>query len=524
MGGFGSGRRRSSAGAVPTSLAGAFPSGGARVAPLEMSPIQRYATQVRRSETKPRILFGGAARGGKSKWMARDALIAGAVDYPGDNFIFARKSLKDLRPQLWEDFKELLVRCVPEQHRWFVDNPAPRAWIRVKKPNGEIVITKYFCFDAKDYNKIMGFAVRGFYIDEANEVGSDWVDKMGSRFSHGVGESAYHFMVYAANPHPGWLKRAFKPVKDTIVSADKNHIFIPARVKDNPFLGEGVEDAMGATMSEAERRRYIDGDWDSFKGAVYSMFDEEKHVWRFNMLKMQKARAFSYCQPMDWGYRNPLCLLFMARDAAGRHFAYDEIYGEGISVSRLASAYFKKCDYWKIPESERIIPVDQAADQVERDGSSPFREMLECGLPAVLASNRARGTNHIQRYLELMRTFIHPRCSNLIVEVPEYIWDEHSQTLAVRRDAPERPRKLNDHACDAWRYGHNYFNEMLTEADAALDPLGPAAQIQRVMEQVRPANAPPSSGKALWSDDPAGDGWAADEALVGAAGSGGGYW
>jgi hypothetical protein len=39
------------------------------------------------------------------------------------------------------------------------------------------------------------------------------------------------------------------------------------------------------------------------------------------------------------------------------------------------------------------------------------------------------------------------------MEIPDYRWADLSPSVEDKRDQPEEPRKKDDHACDAMRYG-----------------------------------------------------------------------
>ena len=49
--------------------------------------------------------------------------------------------------------------------------------------------------------------------------------------------------------------------------------------------------------------------------------------------------------------------------------------------------------------------------------------------------------------------FVSDRCKNLIAEIPDYRWQDLSPTAERDKDQPEAPRKKDDHAVDAFRYG-----------------------------------------------------------------------
>lgn len=55
--------------------------------------------------------------------------------------------------------------------------------------------------------------------------------------------------------------------------------FIPAQLKDNPYLYEsGDYEAMLLSLPETQRRQLLEGNWDIAEGAAFVEFDRSTHV------------------------------------------------------------------------------------------------------------------------------------------------------------------------------------------------------------------------------------------------------
>jgi hypothetical protein len=421
---------------------------------LRVSMQQLRAIRVRRAEKKKFILFGGSVRCGKSWAAAIDAALAGIYDYPGDTFVLARKDKTNLLPQMWQFLKQVIYSIIPEKYI-VVDRVSPVPQISVQLlVKGEVKVTTWLGFDTKRFERLMGFSIRGFYLDEGHEIDLEWVKKMGTRFSHRPGERGYHYYFITANPAPGWLR------EDFIVDQKPDHIFIPARIYDNPFIDqEGtIREIIGSIGANSfDFKRYVLGSWEVLEGQIYPMFDSAVHVHEFEFTNLG---PLSFCQPMDWGLREPSCILWMAMDHRGHVYIRKEFYQAGVDVPYIADTYFRNCNALDIPQNERMVPIDPLSKEANKDGHSAFQQLAELGMPVFSADKTLHvGIGHIRGLFEKGMIHIHPECVRLLGELPNYVWDDQSSALSMRRNLPERPRKKDDHAMDTMRYGVNFLRK-----------------------------------------------------------------
>ena len=81
-------------------------------------------------------------------------------------------------------------------------------------------------------------------------------------------------------------------------------------------------------------------------------------------------------------------------------------------------------------------------------------EYLELGLNIVPANNEVTaGINYVKQLFTKRKIHIHPKCTDLIDELLQYLWLELTSAQIGKLDQPEKVRKINDHLVDPLRYG-----------------------------------------------------------------------
>ena len=113
--------------------------------------------------------------------------------------------------------------------------------------------------------------------------------------------------------------------------------FVPAGLKHNPHINpEYAADLQ--KLPEAMRRAFLDGDWDSFAGQMFPELDRERHVVR----PMPLPSSWRRLAGVDWGFRAPWAVIWIAEDEDRRLWAYRECYetevGESEQARRILAA------------------------------------------------------------------------------------------------------------------------------------------------------------------------------------------
>lgn len=223
---------------------------------------------------------------------------------------------------------------------------------------------------------------------------------------------------------------------------------------------EGAEDpemkeVEGTLATEVFDQEY-GAKFTSFAGRIYSEFDEGYHV-------LDRPHEF---QPLwanytafDFGFRNPFVCLNIQVDPSDNVYVWDEYYERNITTTEHARR-LKSIIQWKVdggyhdpsgPDEAGTI-VNVWRNQEEHRNSWLAGVMLE---PA--PNDWKAGVDRVKSFLKLgpdnkPKLFIDPRCKNTIREFNTYRVREQTETMSMRQDPKEEPRKKDDHAMDALRY------------------------------------------------------------------------
>lgn len=263
------------------------------------------------------LLYGGALGGGKSDFLAYEALRF--CDMPGFASIVFRRQLTDLKqpgslmPRVAEWLEPFRssgeARYVAQDHCWHFKTRYPGTDI----PGAEALLQWGYIGDAAIRERYQSAEYQLVDFDELGQWSdsTDWTF-MGSRIratvcpihkKDGNGVPIWHDDCHicsvkrriplrkraAMNPGPAWVKRYFQIVPDPKVYKTRQAAliamqegekinwvgihperkFIPAYLNDNPHLDGKDYKVMLAQMTEDERSRLEDGNWESRKNARF---------------------------------------------------------------------------------------------------------------------------------------------------------------------------------------------------------------------------------------------------------------
>jgi predicted phage terminase large subunit-like protein len=208
-------------------------------------------------------LYGGAAGGGKS-----DGILAGALQYadiPGYNALILRRNTRLL---------EQGGALIPRSKAWLQDTDA--RWNDQKKtwvfPSGA-TLTFGYLENRDDATNYKGTAWQYISVDELTEIPwEEAYDYLHSRLRKPSDEDdPLHWvplrMRCTTNPGgPGheWVKRKF------VTEKRPGHVFIPAFLKDNPYLDQVDYEARLNKLHPIIRDQLLHGIWDAvIEGNVF---------------------------------------------------------------------------------------------------------------------------------------------------------------------------------------------------------------------------------------------------------------
>lgn len=201
----------------------------------------------------PEALYGGAAGGGKS-----DALLMAALQYvhvSGYSALLLRKTYSDLAlPAALMSRADEWLR--PTRAYW---RGSDKRWIF---PSGASLTFGYLDHAGSEYRyQSSEFQYIGF--DELTQFRENQYRYLFSRLRRLEGQPVPLRMRAASNPggigHE-WVRQRF------VDTSEKERIFVPATLKDNPHLDQKAYLLSLAQLDPITRRQLLDGDWTARHG------------------------------------------------------------------------------------------------------------------------------------------------------------------------------------------------------------------------------------------------------------------
>jgi hypothetical protein len=242
------------------------------------------------------IGFGGAFGGGKTRALIELAIDL-ALQYPGNKILVGRKDFKDLKDTVIPLFFEV---CDPLLISKKNDN---ENWVEIRASGWPKGIASRITFrELKDVTGIGGGTFGAVLLDEAGEIPDAkpisvaqmllsrlrWrLPFQSAPYWKGLGFARIPVPKYVflacSNPWPGWFKEWFidRRLDEEAMAKAKTRVhFIPSKVSDNPHMHEGYEESLRATFAPDVARRFLDGDWGTFTGQIYSHLSRREHEWK----------------------------------------------------------------------------------------------------------------------------------------------------------------------------------------------------------------------------------------------------
>ena len=222
---------------------------------------------------------------------------------------------------------------------------------------------------------------------------------------------------------------------------------------DNPLIDRRRLESVKARLLNSGKKLIWDQEYmakfTTIAGLIYPEFKREVHVQDIEMTEG------SYAISIDRGIENPSAVgfYFMYRkNGEDRMHLYDEIYKVGLSPRELVEEI-------KLKMGDKYFNR-MYCDPAAKDFIATANEM---GLYVEPASKQGAGTHgwvlhgisECHDWLAKSpidgepRFTVSPRCRDFIDEIEKYVWEEQPDDDLQAR---ERPKKINDHSVDQWRY------------------------------------------------------------------------
>lgn len=296
--------------------------------------------------------------------------------------------------------------------------------------------------DAKAEKVIRGMTVAGAYVDEVTVIPEEFFTQLLGRMSV---PGAKLFGTSNPDMPAHWLKRRFLDRIAQLKDWKSWHFTL----EDNPALTEEYKASIRNEFTGLWYRRFILGEWVAAEGAIFDMWDEDRHVIKWADLPMMRELLGV---GMDYGTQNASTGLMLGLGVDDRLYLVDEWrYDASQSQVRLSDVGLsKRFRAWlaqdHLPYQHSMVPewviVDPAA--------ASFKTQLgDDGVDNVMNgdNNVLYGIRTMASLLSVDKLKVSDRCPGFIEEAPGYSWDP-----VAAEKGEDKPMKTADHSLDGGRY------------------------------------------------------------------------
>lgn len=295
--------------------------------------------------------------------------------------------------------------------------------------------------DIRSENILRGLTCAGAYVDEATLLREDFFVQLLNR----LWEGAKLFATTNPDNPAHWLKANFLDHLSRYPDW-KTWKFL---LDDNPKLSEERKAAIRRENTGLYYRRNVLGEWVAAEGAIYPMWDTDKHVIAWDKLPdMQRLFGVG----VDYGTTNATAALLLGLGVDRKLYLIDEWRHDArqSQVTLTDAQISQRLKAWvetgHTPTVTALIPEWVIVDP---SAASLKVQMNHDGVRGVTDADNdvAYGIRTVASLLGAGQLLVSDRCTGLINEFPGYSWDDKA-TLK----GEDKPIKVADHSLDAARY------------------------------------------------------------------------
>ena len=428
---------------------------------------------------KPELLYSGAFGAGKS-YIGNSKGYMLSQMYPGNRGLIVRKKFTDLRDTTMDTWFRYVM--IPE-HQEYYNKQEHRLVLK----NGSEIL--FYGMDQE--SKIGSLEIGWAFADEVIEfTETDWMMLLGRLRLPNVPFHQIFAATNPANPYHWVYKRFYQ--NEELKEKGITHV-VESDALSNPFTPQAYREKMLIQYRGKYRRRYIYGEWVSFEGLVYDVWDPSKHILTrdakilpnpFDPEHPYKLTGdptnpipedWEIFRAMDFGFTSPFVCQWWAskpkhwRGKPGMMDEYivpwdervwvmfQEVYHSGITIDDHAEEVVRNSD-------RRVVATFADWDAGDR------ALMEKCGVPTYKANKDVQaGIQTIHNMIGADRIYIMDDCvleldedmkeankpQSTLEEFPGY---ERQKGKDGVKDPDEKPKKLNDHGMDSMRMLHHTLN------------------------------------------------------------------
>ena len=428
------------------------------------SPIQAQWHEQVYNRSIRRLLVGGSAGPGKSRWM-REVLYLLAQEVPGLHALLLRRTHKDL------DQSHLRFMPFEVEQRGGKWKGTDKIAVFLHKGHADSVIRSGHMEDDSAIQNYLSSEYDIIAPDELVTFGRDVMLELFTRARttnpamialRGIPEEDYDGALILSASNPGgrgglWVKDFFidrQPDPDEFPDYIPDQWrFLPARLHDNPYLKVGGYVQSLSSLPAHRKQQLLDGDWSLYEGQFFTEFREKLHVRSVDGLNP----AWKHFLSLDWGFNTAgVCLWWICLPDGHFHirheYKFNAVLGERQTVKDVALDIKRRCrdmGLAKVPVCFGDPDLYKFKGQI---AESPAETFTRWGVPmgAKPDDKRKHGWQRVREMLRLAPdgtpwlTF-EPSCTYTLRTLP---------MLAQSDKDPDDARDGgDDHAADALRFG-----------------------------------------------------------------------
>ena len=386
------------------------------------------------------VLYSGTFRAGKTMLLVHVA-IKTCLENPKCRGLIGAMTFSSLNNVVFQLFEDELEKYQEKLNKAGVNlQLATRILRSQSKMQVEFYNGSILYFRACDEErKLAGYTLDFFGLDEPVDMDESIFNQLMGRIS-GTGNLKNRFGLLTTNPanQTHWIYKTFYE------SGDEGYTHIDTTTYDNILLPDYDKyiKRLETTWDEDWVRRYLNGTWGTFEGAIYKEFNPEIHVGEFKDIPTDYHIA-----GVDWGLRNPYAVIEAGITSDKRLIVKKELYGNNLSTGELAKKLVQR---HKERHFKKIYVDPSAADLILQGYNLglPIGEKRKAGIYSYADNDVNSGIARMRSLFKNNIILIDTSCVMLRKQLLGYRF-EHGK---------DKPVNKENHTCDAIRYLTTDFN------------------------------------------------------------------
>lgn len=402
---------------------------------LPLSPKQ--ARSIVRSTARVNVL-SGAIRSGKT-WASSIAWFKFVIDAPpGGALVMVGRTRDSI-------YRNVIA---PMMDKEIFGKLAEHVRYTPSSPTAVIMGKPVYVMGAHDINAekvVRGLTLSGAYVDEVTIVPEAFFTQLLGRMS--VPGARCFCTANPDNPNH-WFKKKYLDKIGTGENQLDDWKAWYFQLNDNPSLTERYKKSIAAEFTGLFYRRFIQGEWVAAEGAVFDMWQPEKHLITPDEIPpISQYHAIG----IDYGTTNPTAALLLGVGQDNALYFTDEwrYQPSDLTTRKTDAQLVAGIKEWIEQPDVTEGAARQDAYVVCDPAAASFRQqMMAEGIRTAAAKNDVLyGIRLMSSLLSTGKLKISTNCKGLIDEIPGYRWDPKSTD-----QGQDKVLKENDHSIDAARY------------------------------------------------------------------------